>query len=68
MSLEKAYSSNSSQVTSHLPIQNGATLAVKVGPSSASRLASPAALPMVKVPPGIGSISNLRSDPAMSSV
>ncbi len=44
--------SNSSQVTSHLPIQNGSICTSCCGPSSALCPFSVAGLPMVNLPPG----------------
>ena len=55
------HSSYSSQVTSHLPIQNGSSLTSTCGPSSALRPFSPAGLPILNVPPGIGTMSNFTS-------
>ena len=57
-SIAKANSSYSSQVTSCLPIQNGAISTSCCGPSSSDRFASVAGLPIRNVPPGIGTISN----------
>ena len=59
--------SYSSQVTSHLPIQNGAIRTACRGPSSSPRLSSFIGLPSVNVPPGIGSISNVTAVPGMVS-
>ena len=60
--------SYSSQVTSVLPIQNGFSVTSTCGPSSASRPASLAGLPIVKVPPGTATISNETVVPGMVSV
>src|SRR5579871_2878644 len=62
------YWSYSSQVTSVLPIQNGRMVTGCSGPSSACRPASLAGLPMTNVPPGIGTMSNFTSEPAIFSV
>ncbi len=67
-SSENANWSYSSQVTSHLPIQNGAICTGCCGPSLSARFSSPAGLPMVNVPPGIGSSSNFTSVPGIASV
>ena len=53
--------SYSSHVTSHLPIQNGSSLTSTCGPSSVLRSFSPAGLPILNVPPGIGTMSNFTS-------
>src|SRR5271165_4740955 len=66
-SREKANWSYSSQVTSCLPIQNGAILTACWGPSSAFRLASSAGEPITNSPPGMGTISNLTAVPATVS-
>ena len=60
--------SYSSQVTSHLPIQNGAISTSCCGPSSSPRPASPSGLPIRNLPPGIGTMSNVTSVPASVSV
>ena len=64
----KANSSYSSQVTSWTPIQNGATVTSCWGPSCGRRSASSSGLPIVKVPPGIGTISKAISVPGIVSV
>ena len=61
-------SSYSFQVTSVLPIQNGSIFTLRCGPSSALRLPSEAGLPIRNSPAGIGSMSNLTSDPTMGSL
>src|SRR5579862_6733634 len=64
----KANRSYSFQVTSALLIQNGRILTGCCGPSSAKRWASVAGLPIINVPPGIGTMSNLTLDPGNDSV
>ena len=66
-SYEKANCSYSSQVTSLAPIQNGSIWTVCWGSSSLPCLASPEGAPISKVPPGIGTMSNLMSVPGMVS-
>ena len=60
-------SSNSFQVTSHFPIQNGEISSSRCGPSSGLWPDSDSALPILNLPPGIGSISKVTSVPAMES-
>jgi hypothetical protein len=50
-----------------LPIQNGAIWTACRGPSSSPRFSSVMGLPILNVPPGIGSISNVTAVPGMVS-
>jgi hypothetical protein len=51
-----------------LPIQKGATWTFTCGPSSSPRSGSDAGLPIVKVPPGTGTMSKVTAVPGMVSV
>src|SRR6266568_7538055 len=58
-------SSNSFQVTSHWPIQNGEIFTLCCGLSSDLRPGSLSGLPMENSPPRIGAMANLTSVPGM---
>ena len=51
-----------------MPIQNGATFTLTCGPSSSKWNGSLAGLPIVKVPPGTGTMSKLTEVPGIVSV
>src|SRR5262245_42218768 len=64
-SYQRSYSSHR---TSQRPIQNGSSLTSTGGPSSGLRPASPSLLPIVNVPPAIGTMSNVTSLPGIFSL